>query len=281
MSSRWLLQSSHHNLEVTMHGFSLTHRISVALALIWLLTAASQARAQAAAITPAPCEDAERDETEGAGTFWFGPGLFALSSLSDRLAEHGYDRLPSSMPVIGGEGHAVFPSGFVVGGHGAALLAPGRDGPDDLELSFGGGFGLADFGFAPVHTQSLLFTMTGGIGGYGWNLGIGTKDRVAFDDVLDDPRRSASLSRGGVLVGATLGLDVRFALGRAERGRQGLFTIGLRVGGLYGPPIGKLSLAEGDEVSDAPDVGLTGGYAALALGFGGGPAGSAAATARR
>jgi hypothetical protein len=140
---------------------------------------------------------------------------------------------------------------------------------------------MADFGFAPVRTQSLLFTMTGGIGGYGLNLGIGTKDRVSFDDVLDDPRRSASLSRGGVLVGATLGLDVRIPLGRAERGHQGFFTVGLRVGGLYGPAIGKLSLAEADEVSGAPDVGLAGGFAVLALGFGGRPATSAEGTARR
>jgi hypothetical protein len=263
-------ESSYQDARLERPSF-LAQRICVATALITLLAAASEVRAQAAPPGPAPCEEAERDDTEGAGMFWFGPGLFAFSSLSDRLAAHGYERLPNLLPVIGGEGHAVFPSGFVIGGHGAGLLAPDRDGPDDLALHFGGGFGMADFGFAPVHTQSLLFTMTGGIGGYGWSLGIGSKERASFDDVLEDPRRSASLSRGGVLVGATLGIDGRVALGGAERGHQGFFTFGLRIGGLYGPAIGHFSLADGEEVSDGPNVGLTGAYAVLALGFGGRP----------
>lgn len=251
-----------------------SHRYASALlaALVCFSTASSGTAQSAAPSTPAPCTDAERDETEGAGIFWFGPGLFAFSALSDRLEAHGYDRLPNLLPVIGGEGHAVFRSGFVIGGHGAGLLAPDRDGPDDLELHFGGGFGLADFGFAPVHTRSLLFTITGGIGGYGWNLGIGPKGHVDFDDALEDPRRTASLGRGGPLVGATLGIDGRFPLGEAKQGHQGFFTIGLRVGGLYGPPIGSFGLADSGDVSGGPDVGLSGGYAVLALGFGGAPA---------
>lgn len=227
--------------------------------------------------TEAPCDcQGERDSTEGAGVFLFGPGLFDFSSLNDRLAANGYERLPVVMPVIGGEGRAVFPSGFVIGGHGAGLLAPDREGPDELQAHFGGGFGMADFGFAPIHSDSLLFTMTGGIGGYSWSLGIGDSERVSFDDVLANPRRSASLSRGGLLVGATLGIDGRVSMGRAERGRRGFFTFGLRVGGLFGPAIGGFSLSEGDEVSGGPNVGLTGAYAALVLGFGGGPAGATA-----
>lgn len=42
------------------------------------------------------------------------------------------------------------------------------------------------------------------------------------------------------------------------------------VPGLYGPPIGGWDVSEGDEATDGPRTGLTGGYAALAIGFGGG-----------
>jgi hypothetical protein len=139
-----------------------------------------------------------------------------------------------------------------------------------MRTHLGGGFGMADFGYAFVHTERFLLTLTGGIGGYGLELGIGDGQSVRFDDVLRDPRRSVSLGQGGVLVGLTLGIDWRVPTGRAERGRHGFFTIGARVGGLYGPSIGDWSLSQGDNATNGPSTGLTGGYAAIAIGFGGG-----------
>jgi hypothetical protein len=201
-----------------------------------------------------------------------GAGAFDLSSLNDRLAAHGYERLSGVMPIIGGEGHAVFSSGFVAGGRGAAILGPSGAGPGTLRTSFGGGFGMADFGFAFVRTQHVLFTLLGGIGGYGWSLGIGDNQSARFDDVLTTPRRSSSIGRGGVLVGLTLGLDGRIPTGPAERGRRGFFTLGVRIAGLYGPPIGSWGLSEGDKATGGPGLGLTGAYAAVAIGFGGGVA---------
>jgi hypothetical protein len=115
-----------------------------------------------------------------------------------------------------------------------------------------------------------LFTVTGGIGGYGLSLGIGDEQSASFDSVLRNPRRSVSLGHGGLLLGLTLGIDFRVPTGGVERGRRGFFTLGARVAGLYGPPIGGWDVSEGDEATDGPRTGLTGGYAALAIGFGGG-----------
>jgi hypothetical protein len=179
--------------------------------------------------------------------------------------------------MIGGEGHAVFDSGFVAGGRGAAILGPNGNGPDDLQTEFGGGFGMVDLGFAFVHEPALLVTLTGGIGGYGMNLRIGEDQNLRFDDVLKNPRRGTTLTYGGLLVGATAGIDGRVPIGKVdERGRRGFFTLGARVGALYGPSLGDWGLPDGSDAKRGPHVGLTGFYAAVAIGFGGGPAGSGA-----
>jgi len=218
-----------------------------------------------------PCRGApDRDASEGSGSFLLGAALLDLSALNDRLAASGYQRIPSVMTFIGGEGRAVFPSGFIAGARGGALINPGGQGPGNMRTHFGGGFGLVDFGFALVHTQPILLSLTGGIGGYGLSLGIGDEQSVRFDTALANPRQSLTLSRGGLLAGLTLGLDGRVPMGPAEHGRRGLFTMGLRVGGLYGPALGAWGLAEGSNATAGPSTGLTGGYALLALGFGGG-----------
>lgn len=64
--------------------------------------------------------------------------------------------------------------------------------------------------------------------------------------MLKNPKRSTSLSEGGVLVGLPLALDGRVPLGKVERGRRGFFTLGARIGALYGPSLGGWSLPEGN-----------------------------------
>ena len=128
----------------------------------------------APATTSEPCEaDETKNAAEGAGMFNLGALLIDCSSLNDGLAAAGYDRIHSPITVIGGEGHAVFDSGFVAGGRGAAILGPSGEGPGGIETDFSGGFGMLELGFAFVHTQSVLFTATGDIGGYGLGLRIG------------------------------------------------------------------------------------------------------------
>ncbi len=220
---------------------------------------------------PLPCTPCEEDDSdaEGTGAFLIGLGFFDLSSLNDRLAAAGYERIPSMLTVIGGEGHAIFSSGFVVGGMGAAILSRGGNGPDDVETEFGGGFGMVDLGFALVHTRGLTFVLGGGVGGYGIGLSIQETGGARFSEVLETPRRSATLGRGGVLASVMLRLEGKVPIGGVERGRQGFFALGLRAGGLYGPAMGHWSLDNGSEVTGDPDTALAGFYAALTLGFGG------------
>jgi hypothetical protein len=235
--------------------------------------------APASAVSAQPAAPVPKEETcpvceddfEGGGlaAFLIGPGWFDLSALNDRLAAHGYERISQPVTLIGGQAHAIFDSGFVLGGMGAGILGPSGGGPGDLRTNFGGGFGMADFGFALIRTQALLLTAMGGIGGYGWSLSIHDPGATAFDEVLEDPRRGATLSRGGMLFGASLQFEGRVPVGKPERGRQGFFAIGARVGGLYGPPITDWSLDDGADLTGGPDGAMAGFYAALTVGFGG------------
>jgi hypothetical protein len=240
-------------------------------------TEATTAPAQAseAALPAAPCEPCARKRrgVEGAGGFMLGAAFIDLSDLNDHLSAAGFEEVDSAMVLLGGQAHAVFESGFVVGGHGGAFLTPSADGPGEVRASVGGGFGMADFGFAFVHTPSSLLTLTGGIGGYGLGVDLSEHRTLAFDDVLDDPRRSASLSAGGLLVGITLGFDGRIPIGDVdEEGMRPFFGVGARAGALFGPPLGEWTLGDGTETTGGPSTTFASAYAALLLSFGGMPA---------
>ncbi len=207
---------------------------------------------------------------DGGGFFFLGAGAFALDSLNNRFAANGYQELARFPTVIGGEGRGISDTGFVAGVKGAAILYPDAGGPGDIQTNLSGGFGMLDLGFAFLNTERLALTLTAGIGGYGWSLDISDRASASFDELLATPARSTSISRGGVLTGLTLGFDGRVPLGPVQKtGEQGYFTVGLRLCGLYGPALSSWSQSTGGDVGDAPNMGLVGGYAALALGFGG------------
>lgn len=214
------------------------------------------------------CDAYDGDDAEGQGTFLIGMSVFDLSALNDRLTRAGYARFDSVMTVIGGEGRAIMKSGFVVGGRGAALIASDAEGPGELRAQLGGGFGMVDFGFALVRSRRLLLTLTAGLGGYGLGLDLGEQQALDFDDVLENPRQGSSLGSGGLLTGLMLSFDGRVAAGKPERGRQGYFTLGARLAGLFGPALGSWG-SDNLDISNAPSTTLLGAYAALAIGFGG------------
>lgn len=210
------------------------------------------------------------EPSEGAGMFFLGLGLFDFAELNRHLRANGYEPIDMPLTLIGGEGHAVLPNGFVMGARGGAILAGEGGGPDGMRRTLSGGFGMVDLGYALVRERPVLVTITTGLGGYGMELGIGDGQSVPFDQVLQNPRRSSSVSRGGVLVGLTLGVDGRVSTGPSKDGGHGFFTVGARIGGLYGPPLGSWGLSEGGDATGGPGPGLAGGFAAIAIGFGGG-----------
>jgi hypothetical protein len=201
--------------------------------------------------------------------FLIGGGFFDLSDLNDRLAANGYERLEGPMLVIGGEGRSIAANGFVFGGHGAGIMGATGDGPGALETEWSGGYGMADFGYAPIRLSSFLLAITAGIGGYGMSLDIADNRDVDFEDVLDAPRRSTTLTRGGLAFGLTLHIDARIPLGPVLDTHHGYLALGVRLSGIFGPALGHWSLPDDDDAEGGPTTGLTGAYAAFVLGWGG------------
>jgi hypothetical protein len=253
-------------------GFRCVAFIACTTAAITALSQPSGAptsRPAAESTPPARRHDGQQDSTEGAVAILVGPALLDVSSLNARLRDNGYQGLGALSALVGFEGVGVFASGLVVGARVGAILNPSGAGPDGEETHLCAGFGTLDFGFAFIRTAPLLLTVTAGGGWYVMTLDVSDDESVPFDDVLTNPRHSASLSRGGVLAGLTLSMDWR--IGQREHDSRTFLTLGARVGGLYGPPMGEWSLASGAKADDGPKLGLRGGFVVLALGFGSGP----------
>jgi hypothetical protein len=198
-----------------------------------------------------------------------GAGLFELSGLNDRLDEAGYDRLDGLSPVVGGELRLIHPSGFLTSIYGAAILPNTGDGPDRLQASLRGGFGLLDAGWAFVHLPGFTLSLSGGVGGYWTSLDIYQRGDDDFDDVLANPQRGTSLGVSGLLLGAVLRADGRIPLGGPRGYRQSYLALGLRVTGLWGPALSGWDFSEHDnQVDDGPAGHLSGVYAAVVIGWG-------------
>jgi len=94
---------------------------------------------------------------------------------------------------------------------------------------------------------------------------IAERSAPTFDDVLENPRRSARLSSGVFLVATSVGLDYRFQ-GRRLRSAQGGPALGLRLGYVFSTNGGDWRLDDRNDVSNAPDLGLGGPFLALMIG---------------
>jgi hypothetical protein len=214
---------------------------------------------------PPPRGQGER-VTQGSGAFLVGMAHVDQFTLNRRLRKNGYPKLSPALNVLGGEGRVIFPSGLVLGARGIALLNQTGPGPGSLHTHFGGGLGMLNLGYALLRTEAFVLTLTGDVGVYGLNLEISDDEAVAFDELLAAPRRSSSLDAVGLLTGLTLALDAQVPL--MAGGGRSFLGIGIRLSGLYGPALGHWGRSDGSPVVGEPSLGLTGGYAALAFGFG-------------
>jgi hypothetical protein len=97
---------------------------------------------------------------------------------------------------------------------------------------------------------------------------VAQKGKVDFDDALS-ANRSTTMSNEGLLTGLSL-IANTVILGRGAQvpGARTGWTLGLRVGALYGFQLRGFR-ANGADVTGDPSFGLRGGYAALSIGLGG------------
>jgi hypothetical protein len=193
-----------------------------------------------------------------------------MGPVNDRLQEYRalYPAdLPVVFPLLGGQGFGLF-SRFVIGGSGAGLLSRSVDAAQDRKIKASGAWGTFDFGYQLLRVNGFLIAPMLSLGGYGMNVTVAPKGEVDFNEALQNPTRSLSLSNNGFLTGISV-IAQTVVLGRGAQvpGARSGYTLGLRLGGLYGFPIRGWT-SNGASVNGDPPFGLRGGYVALSLGAG-------------
>jgi len=196
--------------------------------------------------------------------------LVDMGPVNDRLQEQRAlypSNLPIAFPILGGQGFGLFHR-LLIGGSGAALLSRSVDEANNRKITASGAWGTFDFGYQLLRVNGFLIAPVLSLGGYGMNVTVASKSEVGFDDALQSPTRSASLSNNGFLTGISVVAKAIVIGGRAQvPGARSGWSLGLRLGALYGFPIHGWR-ASGAVVNGDPPFGLRGGYAALSIGAG-------------
>jgi hypothetical protein len=217
---------------------------------------------------PAPTDGAT--PKLGGISFLVGAALLDMGPINDHLAANrtAFPKdLPSAYPVFGGQGYGLF-SRFLIGGSGAAIFSRTVDAASERKIAASGGWGTFDFGYQVLRVNGFMIAPVLSVGGYGMAVTVAQKGKVDFDDALTT-NRSSTMSNDGVLTGISL-IANTVVLGRGAQvpGARTGWTLGLRIGALYGIPIRGFR-SNGSEVIGDPTYGLRGGYAALSIGLGG------------
>jgi hypothetical protein len=205
--------------------------------------------------------EAESRKGGGSGYFMVGINSIDLDSLNSRLKAKGYSELSDTFTFVGGGGHGIV--GKVIVGGGGGRLMGDEVSSKGYRMSLDGGYGLFNVGYIVHSKENLKIYPLIGIGGGGISLEIveeGTSP--PFDDILDDPKRGAELTASGFLFQIGVGADYFIEIGGDERGRGGL-GIGLFGGYILSP--GWNWKMDGTDLSDSPDMSITGPYIHLTI----------------
>jgi hypothetical protein len=218
---------------------------------------------------------AETYGVSGRGMGYFSLGLHKvnLDDFQDRLnrSRIGYPEHSGNFLSIGGGG---FFCGrrWLIGGEGFALL-----GSKETEGSYwsglSGGYGLAQFGYLLYQSEDLTFYPIFGLGGgmFSWKIQKASVP-TDFDDLIASPEMGVSLNSSSFLLQAALGADYWIRTGGSSRRGGFCIVIGVRAGYTFAPAGNDWEVELEDrnvKLENGPDLGLTGPFVRVIIGFGG------------
>jgi len=219
-------------------------------------------------VTPLFSQDSisSTNESGGMGYSLFGRNTIGLGDLNEQLTNKGYSELSESFFLVGGGGHAILNSKWIIGGEGYSLL-----GDEVTTSNFNSSIMLTcaffDVGYIVYSIKDLRVYPLVGFGVGGMNLKIAEDvESLSLDEVLDNPRRGVELSTTGALLNLSIGVDylVNFSGNAQERGG---ILLGIRAGYMVSPFKGSWTMDD-VELSGAPEASMTGPY--IRILFGGG-----------
>lgn len=205
-------------------------------------------------------------EGSGMGYFMIGFQNSDIDAIGSRLEDNGYPSLSDRFLTLGGGGQGMI-NKLLIGGEGHALIGESTT-QNHVKTQISGGFGLFNIGYAAVATKQMRLYPMLGLGGGGLSLSLLDKSEVpTFDQVLKNPKRGAQLSTAGFLLSLSLGADYLFIMEENADGIGGLI-FGVRLGYMFAPVKGDW-LLDDVEISEGPEIGVTGPFIRLAIGGGG------------
>jgi hypothetical protein len=210
---------------------------------------------------------AKGQEKGGMGYSMFGNATINIDDLNAELASKGYAKLSDSFFSVGGGGHGIVNSKWIIGGEGHTLLGDAST-SDGYKSSINITYAFFDVGYIAYAIKDLRFYPLLGIGAAGMNFNIVQDlESLSLGELLDNPNRGMSMSTGGFLLNLSLGIDYLLVFGQDETGRGGIH-LGVRAGYTLSPF--KSSWMMDDlEIAGAPETGITGPYVRVMFGGGG------------
>jgi hypothetical protein len=201
----------------------------------------------------------------GRGLFQAGFMMLDLDELNDVLVDEGYPSLEERFITLGGAGYGQ--RGRVLfGAEGHALLGEEESTADaSRQITLNGGYGLFRLGILAFSESGFELVPAIGLGGGGMALQIAERSAPSFEDVLEDPARSSTLTTGMFVIDGSLGLNYRFDT--SDRGeRPGGILLGVQGGYTYSPWNSSWELDGLNSVAGGPDLQIEGYYVRLSIG---------------
>lgn len=248
---------------------------SLVAALVWASPASAQASAPphdgGTPSTQHAPDGLARDATlldEISGSLVVGPGWFDPGDLGDRLRAHGFEDVDTQTVLLGLSGRIIFDNAIALGAAGAILGRGAVDGSGEYDATLGYNTLRAEAGYAVLHSDTWLLLPKLTLGVYSATLALNDDRDATFDELLEQPGTTTHLSSRGVLMGALLDFEFRFAPGRTDNTARGFFGVGIEGGYFYSLPMSSWRLDSEASVKDGPDAPLTGGFVGVTLGGG-------------
>lgn len=202
----------------------------------------------------------------GGGYFIFGHNVLDIENFNTALKNNGYNTMSNNFVSFGGGGHAVI-NNLVIGGEGHGLTGKEEDIGNGYKASINAGYGFFDIGYIFFDIENLHIYPLLGIGGGGIDVKISEISSPSFNDILNNPRRSAQLTTGGLLISLSLCTEYLLSLGEGYSNTKGGILLGLRLGYTWSPNYNWT--LDGSNIPGSPNVGINGYFIRLSIGFGG------------
>jgi hypothetical protein len=203
---------------------------------------------------------------EGRAFFQAGYIGLDLDDLNGRLADAGLPGVDGTVLTLGGAGYGNR-GNMMFGLEGHGLLGGDETTANgSTQVALSGGYGLFRFGYRVYAQGDFEVYPLLGIGGGKMNLKLLERSAPVFDDVLEDPERSSTLSASMFLLDFGVGLDYRFVI-EDEEGGPGGIALGIHAGYTLAPGSTSWKLDGINSVAGGPKGQIEGFYVRASIGF--------------